>query len=114
MGSVVKAIQGGRGATVPRPRNDQVIIREEQGSEEKTAGGVIVPGTADNLIRAVVVAVGPGGITSDGKRVPLDISVGDHVRVQPGEGSLFMHGGQQLAIVPDHAVVAVLQPKGMH
>ena len=60
-----------------RPLHDRVVVRRIE-AEEKTKGGIIIPDTAkEKPQEGEVVAVGPGRIDDNGKRIPLDISVGD-------------------------------------
>ena len=62
-----------------RPLHDRVLI-EVLDSEEKTAGGIIIPDTAkEKPQEGKVVAVGSGARTEDGKIVPMDVKVGDLV-----------------------------------
>ena len=62
-----------------RPLHDRVVIeRIEQ--EERTAGGIIIPDTAqEKPMEGEIVAVGPGARSEDGKLHPLDVEVGDRV-----------------------------------
>jgi chaperonin GroES len=62
-----------------RPLNDRVlVIRLDK--ENRSKGGIIIPDTAkEKPQKGRVVAVGPGKRTEDGKRIPLDVKVGDHV-----------------------------------
>ena len=62
-----------------RPLNDRVlVIREDE--EQKTVGGIIIPDTAkEKPQRGKIVAVGPGKMGEDGKRIPLDIKAGDRI-----------------------------------
>jgi chaperonin GroES len=62
-----------------KPLNDRVLVlRVEDG--EKTKGGIIIPDTAkEKPQKGRVVAVGPGKMGEDGKRIPMEVKVGDHV-----------------------------------
>jgi len=62
-----------------KPLNDSVlVIRVED--EKKTKGGIIIPDTTkEKPQKGRVVAVGQGKMGEDGKRLPLDVKVGDHV-----------------------------------
>jgi chaperonin GroES len=62
-----------------RPTNDRVlVVRVEE--EQKTAGGIIIPDTAkEKPQQGKVVAVGPGKMGDDGKRIAMDVKVGDLV-----------------------------------
>ncbi len=62
-----------------RPLHDQVLVIRQE-SEQKTAGGIIIPDTAkEKPIEGKLVAVGPGKMGKDGKRIPMDIKEGDRV-----------------------------------
>jgi chaperonin GroES len=62
-----------------KPLNDRVlVVREEE--EQKSTGGIIIPDTAkEKPQRGTVVEVGPGKMGEDGKRIPLEVKVGDRV-----------------------------------
>ena len=71
-----------------RPLHDRVLI-EVLDSSEKTAGGIIIPDTAQEKPQeGKVVAIGGGAKTEDGKIIPMDVKVGDKV--------LFLANGQEL------------------
>ena len=62
-----------------RPLHDRVVVRRVD-SEEKTAGGIIIPDTAkEKPSEGEIVAVGPGARDDDGKLVALDVKAGDRV-----------------------------------
>ena len=62
-----------------RPLHDRVLIKVLD-SEEKTAGGIIIPDTAkEKPQEGVVMAVGPGAKNEDGKIAPMDVKIGDIV-----------------------------------
>ncbi len=94
----------------PVPRNNQVVVKTVAKSDEVSSGGIITPGAhVDTLIHATVVAVGPGGVTSDGQRVPIDLKPGDYILGEPGSGHGFMLGSQQYAVVPEHSIIVVIK-----
>ena len=62
-----------------RPLHDRVLIKVLD-SEEKTAGGIIIPDTAkEKPQEGEVVAVGPGAKSEEGKVSPMDVKIGDIV-----------------------------------
>ena len=62
-----------------RPLHDRVVVQRTE-SEQKTAGGIIIPDTAkEKPQEGEVVAVGPGAKNEDGKLSPMDVKVGDIV-----------------------------------
>ena len=62
-----------------RPLHDRVVVRRVE-SEEKTAGGIIIPDTAkEKPMEGEVIAVGPGARNEQGEIVALDVKVGDRI-----------------------------------
>ncbi len=62
-----------------QPLGDRVVVEREE-SETKTAGGILLPESAKNKpARGVIISVGTGRLTEDGKRHPLQVKVGDRV-----------------------------------
>ncbi len=73
-----------------RPLHDRVVVRRVE-SEEKTAGGIIIPDTAqEKPSEGEIVAVGSGARDESGKLVPLDVKVGDRVLFR----QMVRHGSQ--------------------
>ncbi|MFA6519224.1 MAG: co-chaperone GroES [Candidatus Paceibacterota bacterium] len=65
-----------------KPLGDRVVVQpSEKEGEKKLASGIIIPETVskDKLLSGEVVAVGPGRRTDDGKRLPIEVKVGDTV-----------------------------------
>ena len=62
-----------------KPLNDRVLVLRI-GEEEKTSGGIIIPDTAkEKPQEGKVVAVGPGKVNEEGKKIALDVKAGDKV-----------------------------------
>ena len=62
-----------------KPMNDRVLVLRVE-EEQKSAGGIIIPDTAkEKPQRGKVVAVGSGKRDKDGKRIPLEVKVGDRI-----------------------------------
>jgi chaperonin GroES len=62
-----------------RPLQDRVIIKRVE-EENKTKGGIIIPDTAkEKPQEGEVIAVGPGKISDDGRRIPMDVQENDRV-----------------------------------
>lgn len=64
------------------PLGDRVVVLpSEKEGEKKLASGIILPesATKEKLIKGEVITVGPGRRTDDGKRVPMEVKVGDIV-----------------------------------
>ena len=74
-----------------RPLHDRVLIKVLD-SEEKTAGGIIIPDTAkEKPQEGEVVAVGPGAKNEDGKVSPMDVKIGDIVLFGKWSGTCLLY-----------------------
>ena len=90
-----------------RPLHDRVLI-EILDSEEKTSGGIIIPDTAkEKPQEGKVVAVGPGKIADDGKRIPTEVSVGDVVVYSKYAGTEYKVGTIEYLVVRDEDILFV-------
>src|SRR3978361_1878088 len=84
-----------------RPLHDRVVVKRID-AESKTAGGIIIPDTAqEKPSQGEVVAVGPGGRDEAGKLIPIDIKVGNRVRLGKWSGTELKIGGQDLLIMKE-------------
>jgi len=94
-----------------RPLHDRVLIKRVE-SEEKTAGGIIIPDTAkEKPIQGEVVAVGPGARGEDGAVVPLDVKAGDLVLFGKWSGTEVKIDGEELLIMKESDILGVLEGK---
>ncbi len=92
-----------------RPLQDRVLIRRLD-SEEKTAGGIIIPDTAkEKPMEGVVVAVGPGARSEDGKLHPLDVKAGDRVLFGKWSGTEVKVDGEELVIAKESDILGVIE-----
>ena len=91
-----------------RPLHDRVLIKVLD-SEEKTAGGIIIPDTAkEKPQEGEVVAVGPGAKNEDGKLTPMDVKVGDTVVFGQYAGSEINSNGESLLVMREDDIVAII------
>ena len=82
-----------------RPLHDRVLI-EVLDSEEKTAGGIIIPDTAkEKPQKGKVVAAGEGRVNDDGKTISLSVKNGDEVIYSKYAGTEYSEGGKEYLIV---------------
>lgn len=94
------------------PLGDRVVLKRLDVTEEKTAGGIVLPDTAkEKPQEAEVVAVGPGKRDEDGKRIALDLKVGDVVIMQKWGGTEFKLDGKEYIIVSEDDVLAKVKKK---
>ena len=91
-----------------RPLHDRVLI-ESLESEEKTAGGIIIPDTAkEKPQEGKVIAVGPGAKSEDGKTIPMDVKVGDRVLFGKWSGTEVKVDGREYSIMKESDIMGVV------
>ena len=91
-----------------RPLHDLVVVRRVE-SEEKTAGGIIIPDTAkEKPQEGEVVAVGTGARDEAGKLVPLDVKAGDRVLFGKWSGTEVKLNGQDLLIMKESDIMGII------
>ena len=94
-----------------RPLHDRVVVRRID-AEEKTKGGIIIPDTAkEKPQEGEVVAVGPGRVTEDGKRIALDVKKGDRVLIGKYSGTDVKIDGTEYVILREDDVLGIIQGK---
>lgn len=92
-----------------RPLQDRVVVRR-QDEETTSAGGIVLPGSAtEKPQQGEVVAVGPGKKTEDGKVVPVDLKVGDHVVFGQYGGNTVKIDGDELLILNESEIFGVIK-----
>jgi len=92
-----------------RPLNDRVVVKRME-EETKTAGGIIIPDTAkEKPQEAEVVAVGPGKLDDNGKRMPIDVKKGDRILIGKYSGSDIKIDDQEYVIVREDEILGVLE-----
>jgi chaperonin GroES len=91
-----------------RPLHDRVLVRRID-SEEKTAGGIIIPDTAkEKPSEGEIIAVGEGLRDDDGKRIPLDVKAGDRVLFGKWSGTEVKIDGEDLLIMKESDIMGVI------
>jgi chaperonin GroES len=94
-----------------RPLHDRVVVRRID-AEEKTAGGIIIPDTAqEKPMEGEVVAVGPGPRDQSGKLIPPDLKKGDRVLFGKWSGTEVKIDGEEYLIMKESDVMGVLDNK---
>lgn len=92
-----------------RPLHDRVLVRREE-EETKTAGGIVLPGSAaEKPSRGEVIAVGNGKITDSGDVRPLDVKAGDKVIFGQYAGNTVKVDGEELLIMSENDIYGVLE-----
>jgi chaperonin GroES len=91
-----------------RPLHDRVVVRRIE-AEEKSAGGIIIPGTAkEKPSQGEVIAVGPGGRDESGKLIPIDIKEGDRVLFGKWSGTEVKIDGEELLIMKESDIMGII------
>jgi len=91
-----------------KPLADRVIIKPAA-AEERTKGGIILPDTAkEKPVVGEVVAVGPGKISDDGKKVPMEVKLGDKVLYGKYSGTEVTYEGDEYLIMREADIFAIV------
>ena len=88
------------------PLGDRVVIRPSK-REELSKGGIVIPDTAkEKPQEGEVVAVGPGKMTDEGKRIAMDVKVGDIVVYARYAGTELKIDEEELVVVRESDILA--------
>ncbi|KEG18354.1 co-chaperone GroES [Bartonella bacilliformis] len=91
-----------------RPLHDRVVVRRVE-SENKTAGGIIIPDTAQEKPQeGEVIAVGNGILNDNGQRVPLEVKAGDRILFGKWSGTEVKINGEELLIMKESDIMGIL------
>ena len=91
-----------------RPLHDRLVVRRIE-EKETAKGGIIIPDTAkEKPQRGEVLAVGNGKILDDGKKLALDVKVGDKILFGKYTGTEIKIDGKDVLILREDEVLAVL------
>ncbi len=91
-----------------KPLADRVVIKPAV-AEEKTKGGIILPDTAkEKPVIGEVVAVGPGKVADDGKKISPEVKVGDKVLYGKYSGTEVTVEGEEYLIMRESDIFAIV------
>jgi chaperonin GroES len=91
-----------------KPLADRILVRRVE-EEEVKKGGIIIPETAkEKPQQAEVIAVGPGAIGEDGKRIALDVKKGDRILMGKYSGTEVKIDGEEYIIMREDDVLAII------
>ena len=92
-----------------RPLHDRVVVRRTE-EETKTAGGIVLPGSAaEKPSQGEVLAVGPGKKLENGSVQKVDLKVGDKILFGQYAGSTVKIDGEELLIMSESEVFGVIE-----
>ncbi|MEM6465786.1 MAG: co-chaperone GroES [Pseudomonadota bacterium] len=90
------------------PLHDRVLVRRLE-SEEKTAGGLIIPDSAkEKPAEGEVIAVGAGAKDEDGERIAMDVKAGDKILFGKWSGTEIKLDGEDLLIMKESDVLGII------
>ena len=92
-----------------QPLGDRVVVERDE-LEEVTAGGIVLPDSAqDKPARGTIVSVGDGKLLDDGSRSTLQVQVGDHVLFSSYSGESFKIDDNELLLMREEDILAVIE-----
>ena len=92
-----------------RPLHDRVVVKRIE-ADSKTAGGIIIPDTAqEKPQQGEVIAVGPGGRDDHGKLIPIDVKAGDTILFGKWSGTEVKIDGVDYLIMKESDIMGVLE-----
>ena len=92
-----------------RPLHDRVVVKRID-AEAKSAGGIIIPDTAqEKPSQGEVTAIGPGGRDEAGKLIPIDLRVGDRVLFGKWSGTEVKIDGIEYLIMKESDIMGVIE-----
>jgi chaperonin GroES len=92
-----------------KPLGDRLVV-EPMEKEERTASGIILPETAkEKPQEGTVLAAGPGRTDDDGKRIPMDVKVGDVVLYAKYAGTEVKIDDRKLLILKESDILAIVE-----
>ena len=91
-----------------KPLADRGLVKVEE-EETKTMGGILLPDTAQKKSqKGVVVAVGSGKMTEEGKRLPLEVKEGNEVLFAKYSGTEIEDKGEKYLLLSERDILAIL------
>jgi chaperonin GroES len=91
-----------------RPLHDRVLLRRVE-QEAKTAGGIIIPDTAqEKPMEGEIVAVGTGHVNDNGDVRPLDVQSGDRVIFSKWAGTEVQVDGEELMVMKESDIIGII------
>ena len=92
-----------------RPLADRVVLKRLE-AEETTKSGIVLAGSAkEKPQEAEVMAVGPGGVSSDGKEIKMEVKVWDKVLISKYSGTEVKVNSEEYIIVKQEDILAVVE-----
>ena len=92
-----------------RPLHDRILVQRVE-EESKTKGGIIIPDSAkEKPAEGNVIAVGNGKIGDDGKRIPLEVEIGNKILFGKYSGTEVKIKGEEYLIMREDDVLGIIE-----
>jgi chaperonin GroES len=92
-----------------KPLHDRILVERIE-AEEVRKGGIIIPDTAkEKPQQGKVIAVGPGKVDDDGKRIPMDVKKGNYILFGKYSGNEIRIGDDEYLIMREEDVLAIVE-----
>lgn len=89
-----------------KPLGNRVVVQPKDNDEQVTSGGIYIPDTAkEKPQEGDVIAVGPGRLTDEGNRVPMEIGVGDVVVYSKYAGTEYKEGDVEYLVLREDDIL---------
>ena len=89
-----------------KPLGNRIVIEPLEDDEQMSAGGIYIPDTAkEKPQEGKVVAAGPGRMTDDGKRIPMELAVGDLVVYSKYAGTEYKEGETEYLVLREDDIL---------
>ena len=89
-----------------KPLGNRVVLKPIESDEQKSAGGIYIPDTAkEKPQEGEVIAIGPGKLSDEGKRVPMEVAVGDIVVYSQYSGTEYKEDGEEYLVVREDDIL---------
>lgn len=89
-----------------KPLGNRIVVEPMEEDAQMSAGGIYIPDTAkEKPQEGKVVAVGPGKLSDDGKRIPMELAVGDTVVYSKYGGTEFKEGDTEYLVLREDDVL---------
>ena len=92
-----------------QPLHDRILLKRVETKQEKR-GGIIIPDTAkEKPMEGKIIAVGSGRVEKDGKRIPLEVKVGDRVLVGKYSGTEIKIDDVEHVILREDEILGIIK-----
>ena len=89
-----------------KPLGNRVVVEPLEGEEQVSSGGIYIPDTAkEKPQEGTIVAVGPGRLTDEGARVPMELEVGDRVVYSKYAGTEYKEGDIEYLVLREDDIL---------